>query len=102
MITRPARWPTTAEEALRIQDELRPRLDLTDSGPQAPARVAGLDVTYGEADRQAAAVVVLDAGSLDVLDEVVVVGQACFPYIPGLFAFREMGWRGWWLGWTRR
>jgi deoxyribonuclease V len=87
---RPKNWPTSAEEALRVQDELRPRLDLTDPGPAAPTYVAGLDVAYGSTGELAAAAVVLEAGSLDVLDQAVVVGEASFPYIPGLFAFREL------------
>ncbi len=33
---------------------------------------------------------VLDAASLDVVEEVTVVGGAAFPYVPGLLAFREL------------
>jgi deoxyribonuclease V len=52
--------------------------------------VAGLDVAYARgSDRLAAAVVVLDAVTLDVVEEVAITGAATFPYIPGLFAFRE-------------
>lgn len=78
-------------EALRVQDELRPLVDLVGPGPTAPATVAGLDVAYAESgDRLAAAVTVLDATTLAVVDEAVSVGRPAFPYVPGLFAFREL------------
>ncbi|GAA4075409.1 MULTISPECIES: deoxyribonuclease V [Actinomadura] len=88
-------WPATAEEAEEIQDRLRPLLDLDGPGPQAPRLIAGLDVSYegdggGQGGRLAAAVVVLDAATLDVVEESVVTGTAAFPYVPGLLAFREL------------
>jgi deoxyribonuclease V len=87
----PAEWPATVEEAYAIQDRLRPLVDLSDPGPVAPHTIAGLDVAYAETgDRLAAAVVVLDARTLDVFDEAVVVDRAAFDYVPGLFAFREL------------
>ena len=51
--------------------------------------MAGLDVAY-QGDRLAAAVVVIDPNDLSVLDTAVVRGESAFPYIPGLFAFREI------------
>jgi deoxyribonuclease V len=88
-------WPSTADEAEAIQDRLRPLLVLDDPGPRAPRTVAGLDVSYagdggGTAARLAAAVVVLDYQTLEVVEESVVTGTAAFPYVPGLFAFREL------------
>jgi deoxyribonuclease V len=87
-------WPSTAEEAYAIQRELRP---LVRTAPLAapPRTLAGLDVAYGGShgsadDRVAAAVVVLDADTLEVLDSATAVGTAGFPYVPGLFAFREL------------
>jgi deoxyribonuclease V len=53
--------------------------------------VAGLDVAYAESgDRLAAAVVVLDPQTLAVIDEAVVLDRPRLPYVPGLFAFREL------------
>ncbi|SDH13064.1 Endonuclease V [Lentzea fradiae] len=52
--------------------------------------VAGLDVGYRGDDEVVGVCVVFDAKTLDVLDEVVVEDTTNFPYIPGLFAFREM------------
>lgn len=78
-------------EAEAEQLRLRDRLNLTDAGPDHLRYVAGLDVAYGEGDdRLAAAVVVLDARTHDVVDEAVTVGRPDFPYVPGLFAFREV------------
>ncbi|WP_131739964.1 endonuclease V [Actinomadura roseirufa] len=88
-------WPATPGEAAAVQDELRPLLDLDAPGPARPRTVAGLDVSYagdggGTGSRLAAAVVVLDGTSLEVVEESVAVGTAAFPYVPGLFAFREL------------
>ncbi|WP_174528216.1 deoxyribonuclease V [Micromonospora maritima] len=90
-MTLPYRPPADEAEALRVQEELRSRVDLVGPGPVAPATVAGLDVAYATSgDRLAAAVTVLDATTLAVVDEAVSVGRPAFPYVPGLFAFREM------------
>ena len=84
-------WPRTVDEAYAIQDRLRPLVDAAGPGPSTPRTVAGLDVAYAETgDRLAAAVVVLDPGTLAVVDEAVVRGRAAFDYVPGLFAFREL------------
>jgi deoxyribonuclease V len=86
----PTDWPRTAEEALAVQDALRSRVE-PGPGPGRPATVAGLDVAYHpDGERLAAAVVVLDAVSLAVVDTAVVLGRPAFGYVPGLFAFREV------------
>ncbi|MFI6073742.1 deoxyribonuclease V [Actinoplanes sp. NPDC051343] len=81
-------WPRTEKEALEEQDALRARV-LPGPGPASPGAVAGLDVAY-QGDRLAAAVVVLDPVTLDLVDTAVVRGTPAFPYVPGLFAFREI------------
>lgn len=86
-------WPSTPQEAVAIQERLRPMLELDVPGPVRPRTVAGLDVSYagdGAGTRLAAAVVVLDGTTLRVREESVAVGTAAFPYVPGLFAFREL------------
>lgn len=85
----PHPWPAEAEEAQAIQDRLRPLTDLTSPGPRTVRTVAGLDVAYAD-DRLAAAAVVLDAESLEVIEESTVLDRPAFPYVPGLFAFREL------------
>ncbi|MGN9890173.1 deoxyribonuclease V [Micromonospora sp. L31] len=70
---------------------MRPLADLVGPGPRQPATVAGLDVAYAESDDLlAAAVTVLDAATLTVVDRAVSVGRPAFDYVPGLFAFREL------------
>ncbi|MEU4676379.1 deoxyribonuclease V [Micromonospora sp. NPDC023737] len=87
----PAATPASMAEAVAIQEELRSRVDLAGPGPAEPATVAGLDVAYAESgDLLAAAVTVLDARTLTVLDQAVSVGRPAFEYVPGLFAFREL------------
>jgi deoxyribonuclease V len=87
-------WPTTEAEALAVQAELRPLVRAVPL-PRPPRLIAGLDVAYlgahGAADdRVAAAVVVLDAVTLEPVEQATAVGTAGFPYVPGLFAFREL------------
>ncbi|MFG3697504.1 deoxyribonuclease V [Micromonospora sp. NPDC047620] len=83
--------PGGVAEALAVQERLRPLVDLVGPGPAEPATVAGLDVAYAESgDRLAAAVTVLDARTLAVVDSAVSVGRPAFDYVPGLFAFREL------------
>lgn len=83
--------PGSVAEALAVQERLRPLVDLVGPGPAEPATVAGLDVAYAESGgRLAAAVTVLDARTLAVVDSAVSVGRPAFDYVPGLFAFREL------------
>ncbi|MEV4090182.1 endonuclease V, partial [Nonomuraea fuscirosea] len=81
-------WPASIAEAEAVQDRLRGQVELT--GPDTFALVAGLDVHYHGDDEVTAAVVVLDAVTLEPVEQVVAHGKAAFPYVPGLFAFREL------------
>ncbi|OIJ66370.1 endonuclease V [Streptomyces mangrovisoli] len=88
----PAGSPATEEEARAVQDALRARVVLDEPGPPAGSGyVTGVDVAYDdERDVVAAAAVVLDAATLDVVAEATAVGPVPFPYVPGLLAFREI------------
>jgi deoxyribonuclease V len=77
------------EEAVALQLELAPRVDRRAPDGFRPRIAAGLDVAYG-ADRLVAAVVCVDMATLDTVDSAVAEGVADFPYVPGLFAFREL------------
>ncbi|MEU5692725.1 endonuclease V [Actinosynnema sp. NPDC020468] len=84
------RPPATPEEAVAEQERLRPLVSTTTAPDFAPRHVAGLDVSYADDDRVAGAVVVLDRETLETVDSAVVLGRADFPYVSGLFAFREL------------
>lgn len=83
-------WRVSYEGALAIQAALRRRVRLTRLR-RAPRLVAGADVAYSrETHRMYAAVVVLELPSFEVVDTAESVSMARFPYIPGLFSFREI------------
>ncbi|MFJ9339768.1 endonuclease V [Streptomyces sp. NPDC101733] len=84
--------PADETAARAIQDELRGRVVLDETGPlPGKGLIAGVDVAYDDArDLVAAAAVVLDAATLDVVAESTAVGHVSFPYVPGLLAFREL------------
>ncbi|MHC5543073.1 endonuclease V, partial [Singulisphaera rosea] len=53
--------------------------------------VAAADVSYNKYDPWlSASVVVMRAATLEVIERVGVVGEARFPYVPGLLSFREL------------
>ncbi|MEV7025945.1 endonuclease V [Kitasatospora sp. NPDC093558] len=88
----PADWPTTEAEAHAEQERLRPLVQAHDDPDHAPVRlVAGVDVAYDDdRDLVVAAAVLLDADTLDVVEEATAAGRIPFPYVPGLLAFREI------------
>lgn len=88
----PADWPADEDTARDVQRELRGRIVLDEPGPAVgEGHVTGLDVAYDdERDLVAAAAVVLDTRTLDVVEEATAVGRVSFPYVPGLLAFREI------------
>jgi len=85
-------WPEDAESARRIQGKVRERAERC-----APVRirprdgllVAGADVAYGQDGRAVGGVVVLRLPGLERVEESFSEGNARFPYVPGLLAFRE-------------
>jgi deoxyribonuclease V len=86
-------WPGSEAEAVAEQERLRGLVDLESAGPApgAAGRVAGVDVAYDEdTGRVAAAAVVLDLETLEVVEQATAVSTSSFPYVPGLLAFREL------------
>ena len=82
-------WEVTAEEAIALQQQLLPKIRL-EPLPTEIRLVAGADVSYNlGSDRLYAGIVVLQLPELTLVKEVVAVGSASFPYIPGLLSFRE-------------
>ncbi|MFI8519739.1 endonuclease V [Streptomyces sp. NPDC085481] len=88
----PEGWPADEASALVVQEELRGRLVVDEEGPgPGEVHVTGVDVAYDdERDLVAAAAVVLDGRTLEVVAEATAVGRVSFPYVPGLLAFREI------------
>ncbi|WP_372343929.1 endonuclease V [Streptomyces sp. KL116D] len=88
----PEDWPVDEAAARAVQDALRGRVVVDETGPlPGTGTVTGIDVAYDdERDVVAAAAVVLDAATLDVVEEATAVGRVAFPYVPGLLAFREV------------
>lgn len=84
-----ADWPTTPEQAIRIQQELRERVVREDRlGPVR--RIAALDAHYDPAgDRTWAAAVLIAWPGLDLLQSALLWRPTTFPYVPGLLSFRE-------------
>ena len=81
-------WPTNLADALALQEGLR-RLVVAAGSPE-PAHVAGLDAAYStDGGTVFGAAAVLVSPSLGFVEGATAAVPATFPYIPGLFAFRE-------------
>jgi deoxyribonuclease V len=81
----------TEQEAINIQETLKQRVIATDHLPAQIKLVAGVDVEYDkDSDTIAGAIVLLDYNTLNVTEIATHCMQVPFPYIPGLFSFREM------------
>ena len=82
-------WDLDTQQARGLQLELAARVDAT--RPLAEVRtVGGADVSYDLGGKWLyGAVVVTRAGTEEVVERSGVVTEARFPYVPGLFSFRE-------------
>jgi len=83
-------WPATEAEAVALQNTLAERVD-TSATLGAFEFIAGCDIAYHLTEPKLfAAVIVLRAADLAVVEERTVVREVTFPYIPGLLSFREL------------
>lgn len=81
----------TVDEAVALQERLAPQVIRAVPDGFEPRIAAGLDVAYAaEGDSLVATAVCLDVATLDVVDSVAIRDVTDFPYVPGLFAFREL------------
>jgi deoxyribonuclease V len=81
----------TEQEAINIQQELKQQVILSDQLPATITLIAGVDVEYDkDSETIAGAFVLLDYNTLEVVEVATHCMEATFPYIAGLFSFREM------------
>lgn len=84
-------WTGDVAALREVQTALAARLRLKDDFPKRLRTVAGFDVGFeDEGATTRAAAVLLDAGSLQVIDSQVARVPTRMPYIPGLLSFREL------------
>lgn len=84
-------WPSTVEEAILIQEQLRNQVITSDKLQEPVQYVAGVDMGF-EADGtiSRAAVAVLSFPDLEVIETSLAHRPTTFPYIPGFLSFREI------------
>jgi len=82
-------WKVSIEEAIRIQENLKDRLILKKTFPSLKT-IGGADVAYSrDGNFLQGAIVVLSYPEMKLIDTATAKGEISFPYIPGLFSFRE-------------
>ena len=82
-------WNLEPEEAMALQTKLSARVVRKSPGKlEHIVSVAGVDIAYRK-DIAYAAVVVMNLTDLKILEKAVVAKPVGFPYVPGLFSFRE-------------
>lgn len=83
-------WHLPPAEAEALQRELALDVILTDAF-DAIHYVAGVDVAYHKKnDKIVGGVVILEAATLQLVETRLAICAVQFPYIPGLFSFREL------------
>ena len=74
-----------------LQQELAKKVQTRDALPPTVKYVAGADVAYNEQENwMVGAIVVLDMNNLSIVEQAYEIMPISFPYIPGLFSFREI------------
>ena len=83
-------WALSEEEALNLQQELAAKVVKTDQVNKVQL-VAGVDVAYQkDSNRLVAAIAILNSDTLEIVETATAEDIEQFPYIPGLFSFREL------------
>ncbi len=84
-------WNHNVVELRKLQSELAGEVVLRDGFAKPLRTIAGFDVGFeDEGATTRAAAVLLDADTLEVLDQQVARLPTAMPYIPGLLGFREL------------
>ena len=82
-------WDLSPRDAIALQNDLRERIRLQ-TPPRRLRTVAGADISFNKDDETIyAGIVVLRLPDLVTVEEVGVITQTKFPYVPGLLSFRE-------------
>jgi deoxyribonuclease V len=82
-------WTMTPREAVELQKSLRERVRITPLKKKIRT-IAGADISFNKFSPVVyAGLVVLSLPHLEVVEEVGVVSETKFPYLPGLLSFRE-------------
>jgi deoxyribonuclease V len=82
-------WPLTKHEAIKIQKNTRPRVNLH-GDDMDPGLIAAVDTAYGFGGEYLyVAVAVLSFPNLEEVERGYYKDKVTFPYSPGLFYFRE-------------
>src|ERR671933_1138679 len=82
-------WSVTPKEAIELQKSLRERVRVEPLKRKIET-VAGADISFNKFEPTVyAGLVVLRLPTLEVVEEVGVVSETRFPYVPGLLSFRE-------------
>ncbi len=82
-------WNLSPREAVELQKSLRERVRVVPHVGRIET-VAGADISFNKFSSVIyAGIVVLRVPSLEVVEEVGVVSETQFPYVPGLLSFRE-------------
>jgi deoxyribonuclease V len=83
-------WTLTPSEAVKLQQSLRARVRIEPLASRRIETVAGADISFNKFEPTVyAGIVVLRLPHLEVVEEVGVVSETSFPYVPGLLSFRE-------------
>ena len=90
-IYQPHPWPSSIEEATKIQESLRKQVIITDQLDQPIQYVTGVDMGFLEDGKMCrAAVAVLSFPDLEIVETSLAYRPTTFPYIPGFLSFREI------------
>ncbi|WP_052259510.1 deoxyribonuclease V [Flavobacterium sp. KMS] len=74
-----------------LQNSLREKVIIYDQLPEVIQYIAGVDVAYNDInDNMIGAIVVLNAETHEVVEKAFHEMEIAFPYVPGLFSFREI------------
>ena len=83
-------WAIRPREAVELQKSLRERVLVRPPAGKKIETVAGADISFNKFSPVIyTGIVVLRLPSLEVVEEVGLVGETQFPYVPGLLSFRE-------------